>query len=65
MKSVPNIISTKALSYLEDMLNWNFILIKKINNYFNDIKDEDVIKSFDKAYKELMKNYNDILSTLE
>ena len=39
MKSVPNIISTKDLSYLEDMLNWNFILIKKINNYFNDIKD--------------------------
>ena len=33
MKSVPNIISTKDLSYLEDMLNWNFILIKKINNY--------------------------------
>ena len=65
MKSVPNIISTKDLSYLEDMLNWNFILIKKINNYFNDIKDEDVINSFDKAYKELMKNYNDILSTLE
>ena len=65
MKSVPNIISTKDLSYLEDMLNWNFILIKKINNYFNDIKDEDVIKSFDKAYKDLMKNYNDILSTLE
>ena len=65
MKSVPNIISTIDLSYLEDMLNWNFILIKKINNYFNDIKDEDVIKSFDKAYKELMKNYNDILSTLE
>ena len=65
MKSVPNIISTKDLSYLEDMLNWNFILIKKINNYFNDIKDEDVIKSFDKAYNELKKNYNDILSTLE
>ena len=65
MKSVPNIISTKDLSYLEDMLNWNFILIKKINNYFNDIKDEDVVKSIDKAYKELLKNYNDILSTLE
>ncbi len=65
MKSVPNIISTKDLSYLEDMLNWNFILIKKINNYFNDVKDEDVIRTFDKAYKELMKNYNDILSTLE
>lgn len=65
MKSVPNIISTKDLSYLEDMLNWNFVLIKKINNYLNDIKDEDVVKTFDKAYKELMKNFNNILSTLE
>lgn len=65
MKSVPNIISTKDLSYLEDMLNWNFVLIKKINNYLNDIKDDDVVKSFDKAYKELMRNYNDILNTLE
>ena len=65
MKSVPNIISTKDLSYLEDMLNWNFILIKKINNYINDVKDEDVIKNFNKAYNELLKNYNDILNTLE
>lgn len=65
MKNVPNIISTKDLSYLEDMLNWNFILIKKINNYVNDLKDEDVIKLFKKASSELLNNYNDILNTLE
>lgn len=65
MKSVPNIISTKDLSYLEDMLNWNFVLIKKVNNYLNDIKDEDVVKCFEKVYKDLMNNYNDILSILE
>ena len=39
MKTVPNIISTKDLSYIEDMLNWKFILIKKMNNYMNDIQD--------------------------
>lgn len=65
MKSVPNIISTKDLSYIEDMLNWNFILIKKINNYMCDVKDEDVYKIFNKAYKELNKVYNSILNTLE
>ena len=64
MKSVPNIISTKDLSYLEDMLNWNFVLIKKINNYICQIKDKDVLNLFDKTYKELMNNYRDILSTL-
>lgn len=65
MKSVPNIISTKDLSYIEDMLNWNYVLIKKINNYINEVKDTDVKKLLEKCYKDLKKNYNDILNTLE
>lgn len=65
MKSVPNIISTKDLSYIEDMLNWNFILIKKINNYLNCIKDENVINILNKAYKNLNENYNVLLDILE
>ena len=64
MKSVPNIISTKDLSYLEDMLNWNFILIKKINNYIDEVKDEDVRKVLVKAYKELNNDYNLLLEFL-
>lgn len=65
MKSVPNIISTKDLSYIEDMLNWNYVLIKKINNYINEVKDTDVKKLLEKCGKDLKKNYNDILNTLE
>lgn len=65
MNSVPNIISTKDLSYIEDMLNWNFVLIKKINNYIVLTKDEDVEKLLIKSNKQLEKNYNDILSVLE
>lgn len=65
MKSVPNIISTKDLSYLEDMLNWNFILIKKINNYINIVKDDDVKKVLVKANKELLNDYNLLLDVLE
>lgn len=65
MKNVPNIISTKDLSYLEDMLNWNFILLKKLNHYINETKDEDIINMFDKCYNELLNNYNDILLILE
>ena len=65
MKNVPNIISTKDLSYLEDMLNWNFILIKKINHYLEEVKEEDVYNKFSESRDELLKNYNDILNTLE
>ena len=65
MKSVPNIISTKDLSYIEDMLNWNFILIKKINNYLNYVKEENVIKVLNKAKSDLTNNYNELLEILD
>lgn len=65
MKSVPNIISTKDLSYIEDMLNWNFTLIKKINNYLSLVKDEGVKKELEKAKKELLNSYNSFLDSLE
>ncbi|MBE6157070.1 MAG: hypothetical protein E7161_04960 [Firmicutes bacterium] len=65
MKSVPNIISTKDLSYLEDMLNWNFVLIKKINHYLDIIKDDDVYKTVSKIKEDLLTDYNNILNTLE
>ena len=61
MKSVPNIISTKDLSYLEDMLNWNFILIKKLNNYINEINDTGVKRVLTKTKNSLLNDYKTIL----
>ena len=57
MKTVPNIISTKDLSYIEDMLNWKFILIKKMNNYMNVIQDKNIVKVLQTAREELTKEY--------
>ena len=33
MKEIPNIISIKDLLYIEDMLNWNLIMNKKLYSY--------------------------------
>ena len=44
MKEVPNIISTKDLSYIKDMASWNLVMAKKINSYitiFNKNKKND------------------------
>lgn len=65
MKSVPNIISTKDLSYLEDMLNWNFILIKKINNYINDVNDNSVKRILTKTKNSLLNDYKTILENIK
>ncbi|MDD2203117.1 MAG: hypothetical protein PHT75_04430 [Bacilli bacterium] len=42
MNTLPNMISTKDLDYLKDMLNWNFIAAKKAAHYLQHIEDEDV-----------------------
>lgn len=65
MKSVPNIISTKDLSYLEDMLNWNYILIKKLNNYINEVNDSGVKRILTKTKSSLLNDYKAILDYIK
>ena len=39
METVPPMISVKDLSYLEDMMGWNFTLAKKVTYYSNKVTD--------------------------
>ena len=51
MKKIPNIISTKDLSYLEDMFNWNFTIAKKAYQYSLEVTDKKIAKHLDEVYK--------------
>ena len=51
-KCVPNIISTKDLSYIKDMLSWNLVMAKKSKEYLKLVGDKDV--------KELLKKVNEV-----
>ena len=42
MQNVPNIISTKDLSYICDMFNWNLTTTKKVLNYSNNVTDNEI-----------------------
>lgn len=50
MNSVPNIISTKDLGYIEDMFNWNFIASKKLNQFKDQVTDQQVKDIITKAH---------------
>lgn len=52
MKEVPNIISTKDLSYIKDMLSWNLVMAKKSKEYLKLVGDKYV--------KELLKKVNEV-----
>ena len=65
MKETPNVISVKDLLYIEDMLNWNFIMNKKIYSYLECIEDEEIKKLLIKTNKMHSKHYQDLLNILQ
>lgn len=64
MNEVPNIISTKDLSYIKDMASWNLVMAKKINSYIVCVQDEDVIKVLLDAYKMHKEHYKELMEIL-
>lgn len=65
MNEVPNIISTKDLDYIKDMLKWNFVLVKKANFFMEVITDEDAKKLIEKVIKVHKSQYEKIIDILK
>lgn len=64
MKQVPDIISTKDLSYLEDMFNWHFTILKKAESYSMVVGDETISEFFVDVAKKHKKICENILKKL-
>lgn len=65
MKEVPNIISTKDLSYIKDMLNWSLTMAKKAKHYSELAEDEEIYDFFNKVNKVHKKHYEYLIQILE
>ena len=61
---VPNIISTKDLSYLSDIYGWNFNATKHINQSEKLIKNEKVKVIFQQASQMHKENCQKIINIL-
>lgn len=64
MKEVPKIISTKDLSYFEDIMNWNLTLSKKLHMYKDLITDSEIKKFVNEVAKMQSLHYEKILNLL-
>lgn len=62
---VPNIITGKDLDYLNDMFNWNYEALKKMNVALNQVEDKTLNKNLEKGYNLFKNNLNIILSILK
>lgn len=64
MNTVPAMVSTKDLSYLEDMMNWNFTLSKKANHFSNEVQDVVLKEAFTNLADTLKSHYQILLDAL-
>jgi hypothetical protein len=65
MKQPPNVIATKDLSYLEDMLNWNLALCKQARHYKSEVADQDVMQELESISQMHKKHYNQLMQLLQ
>ncbi len=64
MNEVPAMVSTKDLSYIEDMLNWNFTTIKKINSYISLVEDGEIKEMLSYISEKFKTHYNSLINCL-
>ncbi len=65
MGKVPKMISTKDLSYISDMFNWNMILVNKLNLFLEEVTDEEMKTLFSNALDMHTKHANNLIGILK
>lgn len=61
----PNMISTKDFAYLEDMLNWNFLAMKKAHFLSDHVQDEQIKQQLNEVGRMHLKHFNQLLTHLQ
>lgn len=65
MRTVPVMISTKDLSYIEDMCNWIYTLSKKAKHFATEVNDDDLKNGLESLSSKLKMHYTMLLNVLQ
>lgn len=65
MRTVPAMVSTKDLSYIEDMCNWIYTLSKKAIHFSKEVTDVELKNGLESLAAKLKTHYEKLLLILE
>ncbi len=65
LKQPPNIVSTKDMLYIEDMLSWNLGAAKMARDYASKVQDQEIKQGFEAAYQMHKNHYDRLLQFLQ
>jgi hypothetical protein len=58
-------MTTKDLLYIDDMFNWNYIILKKLNFYKDNIQNDDILELFKELINMHQNNLNELIKLLK
>ena len=64
MNKVPKMLSSKDLSYLSDMLNWNYFATKTYYDAYNRAQNEEIKEVLYQGYNMHLQHYQKLLNFL-
>ena len=65
MRTVPAMVSTKDLSYIEDMCNWIYTLSKKATHFSKEVTDSELKDGLESLAAKLKNHYEKLLGVLK
>jgi len=65
MKQPPNIISSKDLKYIEDMLAWNLTAAKSAREFAGKVNDQEIKTEMETTQQMHKQHYEQLLSFLQ
>ena len=65
MSQAPNVITTKDLLYLSDMMSWNLMALKKAYFFANQCQVPELSQALDQAGQMHQRHYGKILGHLQ
>lgn len=65
MKQPPNVISSKDLKYIEDMLAWNLTAAKSAREFANKVSDQEIKMEMEATYQMHKQHYDQLLQFLQ
>jgi hypothetical protein len=61
----PKVMSTKDHLYINDMLSWNLLAMKKMSFYASQCQDQDVINLLNQAGQMHQRHYQSLMQQLQ
>lgn len=65
MDNIPQIISTKDMSYLSDMFEWNYNAFKQVSHYIGEVQDDNIKELLERFRNMHEDHLNYIISILK